>query len=193
MNPFRERQMLRWQEIERRRIAGDVATRQRGPARLWRGIVLVWKAVVAGILSVLAAIPVILAVAVFIKALAEQTDSVQPLSVPKSVAEAGFTADVASLRLRDAINQLIEQAKTYWPPPQILMPYQEILRQADVMDVVVPTVGISVQTLAAQARTFLGNQALSRHFWRDHDKQRVAFSDASFERKTGLHWSPGHQ
>jgi hypothetical protein len=85
---------------------------------------------------------------------------VQPLSVPKPVAEAGFTADVAALRLRDVINNLAAQARTS-------MPHREIKQQADVVDVVVPTVGLSVQTLTAKVRTLFGvkrRQTISGEF-----------------------------
>ena len=78
-----------------------------------------------------------------------RTLPVQPLSVPRSVAEAGFTAEIAAVRLRDAITDLAGQAKTS-------APRRKIMQQADLVDVVVPTIGISVQSLAAQFRTFLG-------------------------------------
>lgn len=142
MNPFRERQTLRWQEAERRRITAELATDQKRqwlPTRLWRNAASVWKAIVAAILGTAS---VIVVAVVVIDALVAQTISVQPLTVPKSVAEAGFTADVAALRLRDAINQLIVQAKTS-------MPHREITQQADVVDAVVLS-GVSVQTLAAR-------------------------------------------
>jgi tetratricopeptide (TPR) repeat protein len=152
MNPFRERQALRWQEAERRRIAAAPTTdrtRQRLPMRLWRHGASVWKGIVAAVISLSATASIILVVAVFIDSLVGRTISVQPLSVPRPVAEAGFTAEVAALRLRDAINNLAAQAKTS-------MPHREIMQQADILDVVVPTVGLSVQTLAAEVRTFLG-------------------------------------
>jgi hypothetical protein len=152
MNPFRERQALRWQEAERRRIAAALTidqTRQRLPMRRWRHWASVWKGIVAAVISLSAIASVILIAAVFIDSLVGRTISVQPLLVPKPVAEAGFTAEVAVLRLRDAINNLVAQAKTS-------MPHREIMQQADILDVVVPTVGLSVQTLAAEVRIFLG-------------------------------------
>ena len=75
--------------------------------------------------------------------------SVEPLSSPKSMSEAGLTANVAALRLRDAIKRVAEQAQSGEKLP-------EILPEAELPDIVVPGVGVSVQTLATEIATFLG-------------------------------------
>ena len=70
----------------------------------------------------------------------------------------GFLKEVGLTSQRE-IEKLVREH-----PPQVgilrlrmtSMPHREIMQQADILDVVVPTVGLSVQTLAAEVRIFLG-------------------------------------
>jgi hypothetical protein len=48
----------------------------------------------------------------------QQTIDVGTISVPKSWEEQGFTSSVAATRLRDAINQIIDDADSSSPPPR---------------------------------------------------------------------------
>src|SRR5947208_3055575 len=68
--------------------------------------------------------------------------------------EAGLTADVAALRLKDEINGLAEKTSTF--DKNRVDKNREIIPSAELPDIVVPGVGISVQTLAAQISNFLG-------------------------------------
>jgi Flp pilus assembly protein TadD len=107
------------------------------------------KNVTSTVFSLSAAALAILIVSLFIWALWGQTISIQPLSVPKLVAENGFTPDVIASKLRDVINTMLSQARS---PKK----YREITQQNELPDIVVPSVGISVQALAAKVHTFLG-------------------------------------
>jgi hypothetical protein len=81
------------------------------------------------------------------KALIQKTIAIAPISVPKTVAENGYTADVAAQRLHDALNKVIEVAHSNKQGPEVAL-------QADLPSVVVPTIGLSLETIAADIRTF---------------------------------------
>src|SRR6266480_5887404 len=61
-------------------------------------ICLPWVAAVAWIVFVL------------ITSVTERTTAIEPISVPKSLAESGYTPDVAAQRLRDAMNRYAKKA-----------------------------------------------------------------------------------
>jgi lipoprotein NlpI len=81
------------------------------------------------------------------KALTEKTIAIAPISVPKMLAESGYTADVAAQRLHDALNKVVKDAHTRKEGPNVAL-------QADLPSIVVPTIGLSLETIAADIRTF---------------------------------------
>lgn len=83
-----------------------------------------------------------------IEAILERAVVIEPISVPKALSDSGFTSEVVAEELRDAINRLITDARSS-------MRNDKVLAQADFPDVVVPTLGISVQTVASQVADFL--------------------------------------
>ena len=68
---------------------------------------------------------------------------IAPIAVPRTLAEAGYTADVAAQRLHDALNKVVEVASEKGP---------RVALQADLPNVVVPGVGLSLETIAADIR-----------------------------------------
>jgi tetratricopeptide (TPR) repeat protein len=74
---------------------------------------------------------------------------IEPLTVPKSLAERGYTGEVAANNLRDALNDFISLAHSTIPTPDVAL-------QADMPDIVVPSVGISLNSIAVYIRMFLG-------------------------------------
>ena len=152
MTPFRERQALRWQDAPRRKVAVEPEARN-VPVSALNGLLgghnSVWTTLLTSLFGLAGVGSFAVAVAVFISAVIGQTMTVLPLSVPPAIANTGLTPEVAGLRLRDAIAALVDDAHS-------LMPGRDIIRQGEVADVVVPNVGISVQTLARQVRAFLG-------------------------------------
>ena len=73
--------------------------------------------------------------------------SVAPISVPKDLAESGYSPDVAAERLQSALNDIIKRAhssKSQGP---------EITMQADLPSIVVPSTALSTETIAAQIRS----------------------------------------
>jgi len=61
--------------------------------------------------------------------------------------ESGYTADVAAQRLHDALNKVVKDARTSKQGPEVAL-------QADLPGIVVPTIGLSLETIAADIRTF---------------------------------------
>jgi tetratricopeptide (TPR) repeat protein len=76
-------------------------------------------------------------------ALTKETIVIAPIAVPRTLAEAGYTADVAAQRLHDALNKVVEVASEKGP---------RVALQADLPNVVVPAVGLSLETIAADIR-----------------------------------------
>jgi hypothetical protein len=81
------------------------------------------------------------------EALTKKTIAIAPISVPKLRAESGYTADVAAQRLHDALNKVVEEAIMMKNGPEVAL-------QADLPSIVVPTIGLSLETIAADIRTF---------------------------------------
>jgi tetratricopeptide (TPR) repeat protein len=74
---------------------------------------------------------------------------IEPLTVPKSLADRGYTREVAANNLRDALHDFISLAHSTIPTPDVAL-------QADMPDIVVPSVGISLNSIAVYIRMFLG-------------------------------------
>lgn len=68
--------------------------------------------------------------------------------MPKKLEENGFTAEVASQRLRDAVNSYVKTVKTHMKNPNIQLHGEE-------PNIVVPAVGLSLDAIIAMLRTFV--------------------------------------
>src|SRR5208283_420597 len=73
--------------------------------------------------------------------------SIAPISVPKELADSGYTADVAAERLQDALNDIVTRAHSRREGP-------DVARQGDLPSIVVPSTSLSTEALAAQIRRF---------------------------------------
>jgi tetratricopeptide (TPR) repeat protein len=74
--------------------------------------------------------------------------SIAPISVPKGLADSGYTADVAAERLQDALNDIVMRADSKKEGP-------DVAREIDLPSIVVPSTSLSTETLASQIRRFL--------------------------------------
>ncbi len=162
MRPARERQPFRRREAEQQRPT---------PApRLWDRLLRYADLAWTGSLRLSATASLTVVIAFFVIALTDRSITIEPLSVPKTLAEQGFTATVAARVLRDAITTLAGTAKT------TLLPHTTV-QSTDLPDITIPTIGISVQTLATQLRHFLGitsHQTLSGEITRQGDRLFLA-------------------
>ena len=80
--------------------------------------------------------------------LARQTTVIAPLSVPSTLADQGFTAEVAAHRLRDAVTRYIEGVNSRMRNPVIAL-------RGDLPNLVVPSVGISLDAVIKSVSTLL--------------------------------------
>jgi tetratricopeptide (TPR) repeat protein len=115
---------------------------------LWHGTTILGDA----LYKLAVRLPWVVAVAIIaiflIQGLTQRTTSIEPISVPKALAESGYTPEVAGQRLRDAIVHFVLTTKTYMKGPNIAL-------HGELPNIVVPTVGISLDTIASSIRTFL--------------------------------------
>ncbi len=112
-------------------------------------IVGVWKGFVALVLS-LGGVVIVGAVLILLgQQLLRRTISIDPLSVPKAVAERGYTDQIAAARLRAAIIRITEQAAFPVPGTNVSL-------HTETPEIVVPRLGIPLDAIAAVARTLFG-------------------------------------
>ena len=86
--------------------------------------------------------------------------AIEPISVPKVLSESGYTAEVASRRLRDAIDAYAVKVGSRMGNPNVA-PRDEL------PNIVVPKIGVSLETIASSIRSLLhfGNrQTVSGEF-----------------------------
>jgi tetratricopeptide (TPR) repeat protein len=130
-----------------RRIARDERTVWQRFVRVCTAIAAFWKELAAVVLSVVSVCAVAVILVLLWQARTKTTLAIAPISVPKTVAESGYTPDVAAQRLRDALNKVVEDAHSRKIGPEVAL-------QADLPSIVVPTIGLSLETIAADIRTF---------------------------------------
>ncbi len=87
-------------------------------------------------------------------AVTQKVISIAPISVPRDLADNGFTADVAAHRLEDALNDIVKRARSVREGP-------DVARQADLPSIVVPSTSLSTEALASQIRRFFRIQSRS--------------------------------
>jgi tetratricopeptide (TPR) repeat protein len=95
------------------------------------------------------AVVIVIIVAILIRGLTERVTVIRPLSVPQALADSGYTPEVAGGRLRDALTEFIEAANSLMHSPEMALP-------GELPDVVVPSVGISLDAIMSSVRTLLG-------------------------------------
>jgi tetratricopeptide (TPR) repeat protein len=118
--------------------------------RIWRAAAYVWKASPQFILTVVTVTAFAAICILLIADLTERAVAINPISVPSSLNEKGITPEVASRRLGDEMHRLHRDkiAHAYLNDPQIANP-------ADEPKVVVPTTGLSLDTVASAVRKFI--------------------------------------
>jgi Flp pilus assembly protein TadD len=130
-----------------RRSAREERTIWQRFVRGWMAIAAFWKELAAFVLSVASICAVAIIAVLLWKALTQKTIAVAPISVPRMLAENGYTAEVAAQRLHDALNKVVEDAHSRKNGPEVAL-------QADLPSIVVPAIGLSLETVAADIRTF---------------------------------------
>ena len=85
-------------------------------------------------------------VVILIEGVTRYSTVIEPISVPKFLAERGYTADVAAVRLRDAMLKFVTSTNTKMKNP-------DLVSHGALPDIIVPTVGISLNAVTATVRT----------------------------------------
>src|SRR5689334_8885331 len=79
--------------------------------RGWRRARLFWTALTSFTLTVSAVFTVVVIAMLLIQELTRGAIAIEPISVPKELAENGYAPEVAARRLRDAVNAFAVEAK----------------------------------------------------------------------------------
>ena len=87
--------------------------------------------------------------------LTQHATVIDPISVPRELADSGYTAEVASHRLRDAVTDFMSGVNSRMSNPDIAL-------HGDLPKIVVPAVGISLDAIVASIRTLMHGTARAR-------------------------------
>jgi Tfp pilus assembly protein PilF len=122
------------------------AVKQKNPSAIWRAL----TNLSADLYTFIVRLPWVLAVIVIgtivIQSLTQTTTVIKEISVPKTLAESGYTSDVAGHRMRDALYDFRERLRTRVRGPEVAL-------AGDLPTIVVPTVGISLDAVVSSIRT----------------------------------------
>jgi tetratricopeptide (TPR) repeat protein len=106
---------------------------------------LYWKGFAGFFLSLVGVLTVVVVLIVLERRLTQHVIAIDPISVPKSYSDGGYTPAVAAQRLHSAIEDIVVHAKSS-------MKRQNVMND-DTPDFVVPTVGVSISSIAATLLT----------------------------------------
>jgi tetratricopeptide (TPR) repeat protein len=87
-------------------------------------------------------------VVIVFQGLTQRVTVIEPIAVPKTLMERGYSPDVAALRLRDAMIKFVSSVNTRMRQPEVAL-------HAELPNIVVPTVGISLDAVMSSIRTLL--------------------------------------
>jgi hypothetical protein len=128
-----------------------------------------WTFVIKGVLGLAAILTFAVITNLFYEALFKRSVVIEPISVPKDMEAAGYTPDVAALRLLDALNKYVVQARTSGAGPKLAL-------HKDLADFALPNVGLSFKTVVARIRPLLpisGSQSISGEITRVDGKLKL--------------------
>ena len=93
-------------------------------------------------------VAIIIIAAIFFRGLTEHVTVIQALSVPETLQKNGYTPEVAGDHLRDALQEFVKSVNSHMSSPDIAL-------HGELPDIVVPTVGISLDAVMSAIRTLL--------------------------------------
>lgn len=132
--------------------------------RLFASGLFIWKGLTAIVLNLAGALLFVVIVMILVEVLGEHTVAVESITVPISLQEDGYTQDVAARRLRDALAKYEVNAQNkhidlrYGADalgPKLAVP--TIRLDEDLPSFVVPTIGLSIESIATYIRSFFRN------------------------------------
>jgi tetratricopeptide (TPR) repeat protein len=118
------------------------------PSNKWRSL----RKLLSEFYNFIVKVPWVIAVAVvaivMVQGLTQTITVIEAISVPKGLAEKGYSAEVAARRLRDAMDNYASNIQTAMKGPALAM-------HGELPTVVVPAVGISLDAIVSSIRTVL--------------------------------------
>jgi tetratricopeptide (TPR) repeat protein len=139
-----------------RLVSCDARRISRRATRLWKGL----RSLVLNLVGAVTLVGLI--IVPLVDALTTQTITIAPLLVPQELEHGGTTPVVAAQRLRDALRRLGERASAPVRGPHLAAYEDPVVVSVghsahdDLPEFVVPTVGLSIEAIAAYIRTYLG-------------------------------------
>ena len=85
----------------------------------------------------------------FVQSLTRETTVIDSISVPKQLADNGYSQDVVARHIRDAMDDFIRKSNWRMGNGLLIVPHHEV------PDIIVPQVGLSLEAMASVIRTFL--------------------------------------
>jgi tetratricopeptide (TPR) repeat protein len=119
---------------------------RRSPNTFWRAFPKISANLYTVIVRLPWAIAIVVICIIVIQSLTQQTTVIKDISVPKTLAETGYTSDVAGHRMRDALYELKRKMRMTAKTPEVAL-------AGDLPTIVVPTVGISLDAVVSSLRT----------------------------------------
>jgi hypothetical protein len=129
----------------------------------WRALNTFFKVGVATF-SILVVLGIIAAV---LHGIWDQRTRIEAISVPKSFADSGYTPEVASQRLRDALLDYTKKANSSMHSPAIAL-------HGELKDIIVPKIDLSLDSLISTVRNFFGKKQPSHQSRRGSARSRTA-------------------
>jgi tetratricopeptide (TPR) repeat protein len=106
---------------------------------------------ITGLLSIAIAL---LVGALVVQDLGRDVVTIEPISVPKSLSDTGYTPEVAANRVLDAMNAIVAaQSRSAQSTDEVYV--QSIITPKDKVDFIVPTIGLSLNTIVSSIRSVL--------------------------------------
>jgi len=118
------------------------------PRTIWHGMIFIFGWVYALFRKLPFVIAILVIGTIIYEGLTQHATVINPISVSKDLAERGYTPDIAGQRLRDAMTTYVDRVHARKSNPQIAL-------HGDLPNLVVPTVGISLDAVVSSFRTLM--------------------------------------
>lgn len=109
----------------------------------------VWMTLKTFVLNTAGTLIFLSALILLYKAVVQPAIAISPISVPKELADKGYTPEATALQLQRALKKIVHDAKS-------MKHGADVTTQMDVPNIIVPRTGLSLETIAAEIRSLLG-------------------------------------
>ena len=143
------------EDASRRRdwVAGLRGLQRSGPVYVWQAAQFTYENFASFVGKCLTALVVLVVLLIVYQGLTRHVTVVDTITVPKVLADRGYSQDVAAQRLRDALARFSAPLKTAITTADATT--SEVALHAEQPDIVVPTVGISLDAVMSLLRSLL--------------------------------------